>query len=80
MKQANKHPRKTRTYKTTELGYKKAMRRAKKEGGKLATMIEDWVISYGNGMEMAAFSLHYGEIKPLSITQTLEANAKTKNR
>ena len=46
MKQANKHPRKTRTYKTTDKTYKLAMRRAKKEKVKLSTMIEGWVCIY----------------------------------
>ena len=52
MKQATKYPRKTRTYKVKDVVYNKARRRAKKEGGHLATLIEGIVMSYANGWDI----------------------------
>ena len=44
--------RNTRTYKTTDSVYKKAMRRAKREKGKLSTMLESVVIGYAHGFDI----------------------------
>lgn len=74
MKKANKHPRSTRTYKTTDAVYKKAMRVAKSRKVKLATMIEGWVSDYSNGMEVLSYEMTYGDIAPLII----KANPKSK--
>lgn len=46
-----KEQRKVKGYKITESQYKKAMRRAKKEKLNLATLIEVWVLSYGNKVD-----------------------------
>lgn len=43
-----KSKRYSNSYKCTSSIYNKAMRRAKKEKLKLATLIEVWVISYAN--------------------------------
>jgi len=47
MKQATKHPRKTRTYKVTDVVYKKARQRAKREKTTLAEMVEKFTLLYG---------------------------------
>ncbi len=46
-----KEQRKVKGYKIAESQYKKAMRRAKKEKLNLATLIEVWVLSYGNKVD-----------------------------
>jgi len=48
-----KEKRKPRAYKITDKRYNKAMRRAKKDKKSLATLIEEWVIIYGEGFSMA---------------------------
>lgn len=63
MKQANKHPRKTRTYKTTDSVYKKAMRVAKSKKVKLSTVIEGWVKEYSEGNSLIASSVLIVETK-----------------
>jgi len=45
-----KDKRYSNSYKCTSSTYNKAMRRAKKEKLKLATLIEVWVIAYANKM------------------------------
>lgn len=47
--------RKVRGYKTTDKKYLKAMKRAKKEKIPLATLIEDIITGYGDGMEEYLF-------------------------
>jgi hypothetical protein len=44
--------RNTRTYKTTDSVYKKAMRRAKKEKNKLASLVEEWMVTYAYGYQV----------------------------
>ncbi len=41
--------RKARAYKIADKPYKKAMRRAKKDKVKLASMVEDFVFAYAEG-------------------------------
>lgn len=60
MKDKKRH---SRSYKTTEDAYKKAMRRAKKEKTPLAKMVEQIVEAYGEG----AFTISF--IKPLPDIQ-----------
>lgn len=52
-----KQKRNVRGYKVTDSKYFKAMRRAKKEKIPLATLIEDVVNGYADGMEEYLFSL-----------------------
>ena len=52
MKAKTKEPRKPRSYKATDKNYNKAMRRAKKEGGKLSGLLENVVIGYANGLDV----------------------------
>lgn len=40
------------SYKCKPTSYKNAMKRAKKEGSKLAVHIEHWVNAYAEGLEM----------------------------
>jgi len=44
--------RNARSYKCTDKVYNNAMKRAKKENGKLAVHIEHWVAAYSEGLEM----------------------------
>lgn len=47
-----KEKRKARAYKIADKPYERAMKRAGKEKGSLATIIEDWVIMYGEGAKV----------------------------
>lgn len=52
MAEKSKYPRSSRSYKTTDKVYKRAIRRAKKEGNILSQLVELFVISYGNGTDI----------------------------
>ncbi len=47
--------RKPRSYKITDSDYNKAMKRAKKEKTPLASMIEEIIIAYGEGVYSVSF-------------------------
>ena len=63
MKQATKHPRKTRTYKVTDRVYNKARKVAKGKKQSLATVIEGWVKEYSEGNSLIASHLLVVETK-----------------
>lgn len=52
-----KEKRNSRSYKSTDEVYNNAMKRAKKEKTKLASIIEDVVLAYGEGVSRIIFKI-----------------------
>ena len=48
--------RKPRAYKVTDVAYEKAMKRAQKENGHLANLIENVILLYGGGANLKAMT------------------------
>jgi len=78
--------RNSRSYKTTDAIYKKAMKRAKKDGGKLSNIVENVVLAYSYGLDVKAVKMGSGVGHALDIfTENFsirlnEINLKTKKQ
>jgi hypothetical protein len=48
--------RKPRSYKVVDAAYNKAKRRAKKDGGTVAGLVENIIVAYGNGYDIKLVS------------------------
>lgn len=57
----------SRSYKATDSVYKNAMRRAKKEKGKLANIVENVVTAYAYGLDIKAVKIQSGEGHAIDI-------------
>jgi hypothetical protein len=56
-----------RTYKAKDSVYKKAMRRAKKEKGKLSNVVENVVIAYAAGLNIKAVKTENNDGRSIDI-------------
>lgn len=53
-----KEPRKPRSYKITDKDYLSALRRAKRDNVKFASMMEEIAVAYGDGATGVSFKIH----------------------
>jgi hypothetical protein len=73
--------RKPRSYKCYDKNYNAAKKRAKKEGVKVANIIEDYLIVYGNGYDMYALTgVEAVGVAGLTKASDLKSNNQSKKK